>query len=287
MRRLLATLLLCGVCLPAVDYYSPDNIRRFAEHLYASGDYVRAASEFQRYLFSSSEPAPDADEITYRIALCFRLAKEYPRAIAVFEQAIRDYPQSRWCDACHLQLAYTYHLMGRFTDSQAYLTDNLPRVSGPVERLKLSQLGGLNFLSQRHWTEAIRYFDSLDAETRAHPMTVSLAEMARQGLNLPRKSRILAGLMSAVIPGSGKVYAGRKWDALASLLTIAVTAWQAYDGFHDQGLKSTKGWIYGLFGTFLYLGNIYGSVVAVKIFNQQQEKRFVNKVGFAIGVYFN
>ena len=33
------------------DYYSPENVRKFADFLYEQGDYLRAIGEYQRYLF--------------------------------------------------------------------------------------------------------------------------------------------------------------------------------------------------------------------------------------------
>jgi TM2 domain-containing membrane protein YozV len=82
---------------------------------------------------------------------------------------------------------------------------------------------------------------------------------------------MLAGTLSAIIPGTGRIYAGRLTDGLYSLLVIGTTGWQAYEGFQDDGVRSTRGWIYGAVCGFFYLGNVYGSVVAVKIHNDRLE----------------
>jgi TM2 domain-containing membrane protein YozV len=111
-------------------------------------------------------------------------------------------------------------------------------------------------------------------------------ELSFEGKNLSKKNEFLAGFMSAIVPGSGKIYAKRQKDGIISLITILVSSWQAYDGFKKDGIKSVKGWIYSTLSTFFYLGNIYGSIVAVKIHNQQVENKYFHKVELTINAYF-
>jgi TM2 domain-containing membrane protein YozV len=89
------------------------------------------------------------------------------------------------------------------------------------------------------------------------------------------KSKFQAAALSAFIPGSGKIYSGRIADGLYSLLLVGLTAWQSYDGFEDDGASSAKGWIFGVLGTAFYLGNIYGSAVAVEIYNRKIHNEFL------------
>ena len=92
------------------------------------------------------------------------------------------------------------------------------------------------------------------------------------------KSYAAAGFLSGVIPGSGKIYAKQKGAGVSSfLLTGALAAITI-----ENGLKS--GWSRwntlvagGIFSLF-YVGNIYGSIVSVKIYRQ----RFFNEVDRAI-----
>ena len=123
-------------------------------------------------------------------------------------------------------------------------------------------------------------------ETAENVLTASLRDIAIQGSRLPRKSPLLAGTLSALAPGTGRIYAGRKGDGILSLVTLAATTWQAYNGFHRNGVQSVKGWIYGSFGAFLYAGNVYGSAVAVRIFNQQSEQKLLDSAGVLVSVHF-
>ena len=64
------------------EYYSPENVLKFADFLYEQEDYLRAASEYQRYLFYQPK---DSEKIRFRIALCYRLAGKTEQAIRTFE----------------------------------------------------------------------------------------------------------------------------------------------------------------------------------------------------------
>jgi len=110
-------------------------------------------------------------------------------------------------------------------------------------------------------------------------------DFAEKGLYLERKSELLAGLSSAVIPGAGKAYCGHSTDALFSFIMVGLMGWQAYENFREDGIGSVRGWIYGTIGGVFYLGNIYGSIAAAKIYNEQQENKLLDKLKFSINVY--
>jgi len=268
------------------NYFTPENILRFAEHLYEEGDYLRAAGEFQRYLFCFNMLPPNTDLIFYKIGICYRLGNDFKKSIDYFQKIIENYPQSFYQNDSFYQIGYSYFLMGKYRESISFLNDHLPQVRLNPKRLKMQQLIGLNYIYQRQWSKATEFFYSLEENAKNNSFTASLMSFAKQGERLPRKSAFLAGLLSAVVPGAGKIYCYRATDGLFSLLTIGLTGWQAYEGFRKDGVNSVKGWIYGTISAFFYLGNIYGSVVAVNIYNQQLENKLLNKVGITINVTF-
>ncbi len=94
------------------------------------------------------------------------------------------------------------------------------------------------------------------------------------GIMLPRKSPLIAGIMSGLIPGSGRAYAHDYKDGIVSLIFVASTGYQAYRRFKDKGVKSVSGWIYGGLTLGFYIGNIYGSVSSAKMFNQKKRDEY-------------
>jgi hypothetical protein len=112
-------------------------------------------------------------------------------------------------------------------------------------------------------------------------------EIINQGLNTKYKSPFTAGVLSAIIPGTGRVYAKDTKDGIISLLFIGSTAFQSYRRFQRNGVKSVGGWIYGGISLGFYIANIYGSVKAVHRFNNNNKKLLHEKAKVVISNYYN
>lgn len=91
-----------------------------------------------------------------------------------------------------------------------------------------------------------------------------------------RKSPLLAGLMSAVVPGSGKIYAGKTGQGLITFIQNLALGLQVYEAYHRDGWKSPRFLLYGGLFTFFYVGNIWGSTLTVHI-RKQEFKDKVNE----------
>jgi TM2 domain-containing membrane protein YozV len=134
------------------------------------------------------------------------------------------------------------------------------------------------------WDEAAGFLaDTAGRDT----FTRELLNFTIEARRLPRKNPAWAGIYSAVIPGLGKLYCRRPFDALSSFTSTAILGWEAYSGFHDDGLGSVKGWIFSAIGGIFYLGNIYGSLVAADIYNEEIEDKLVNKIRFRVHANFD
>ena len=80
-----------------------------------------------------------------------------------------------------------------------------------------------------------------------------------------RKSPFLAGSMSALIPGLGKVYAGKPRQGVMAFVTSVVLGWQAVEGYQNGGVNDPRFIIFGSLFAIHYVGNIWGSAVAVSV----------------------
>ena len=254
---------------PPIDYYQPANIRKFADYLYAQGDYLRAAGEYQRYLFSQSTAF--GNDVLRRIAESYRLGGQPDRAV----QFLQTQPDS---NLVRYELGATYFLIGRYDESVRFLKESQDLFQGEDYRWKSQLLIGMNKLMQKRWERAIQHFDQFDLsgapEAVGHRVSV-YKRHAEDGRDLPSKSPLLAGFLSTALPGSGRFYVGRSNDALLTVFLLGVLGWGAYDGFSENGVSSRKGWTLGTIGGIFYLGNIYGSVVGAQRHNQQTEAAFL------------
>ena len=261
---------------PPTDYYQPENIHKFADYLYAQGDYLRAAGEYQRYLFS--QPTAMENGVLRRIAEGYRLGGQPDRAV----QFLETQPDS---SLTRYELGATYFLMKQYDESIRFLKESQNLFQGGEYRWKSQILIGMNTLMQKRWESAVQHFDQLDLnglpEIVGHRASMYKG-YAEDGADLPSKSPLLAGFLSTVLPGSGRVYIGRPNDALLTVFLLGVLGWAAYDGFAENGVSSRKGWTFGTLGGIFYLGNVYGSVVAAQTHNRRTEAAFLATIPLEI-----
>jgi len=250
------------------EYFKPKNIRSFAEYLFDDGQYLRAVGEYQRYLFATDSFPQNADSIFFKIALCYRFSENYKKSIDYFQKIASGYQQSNLLDETYLEMGVCYSLTDNFEESNKILKSHfLSELSKDVDP-RAKQLVVLNHIQKKEWNEAMEFSDDTNS------LSNQLSAFVEKGQNLPQKNRFVSGLFSAVIPGSGKYYCNRPMDGFNSFVIAGITGWQAYEGFDEDGLHSVKGWIFGVLGGIFYLGNIYGSVVAADIYNEEQETVF-------------
>lgn len=93
-----------------------------------------------------------------------------------------------------------------------------------------------------------------------------LQNITMQGQALKRKSVPLAIAMSTLLPGAGKVYAGRPAEGALAFAAVASVALPAYYGFRAYGTHSGLGWGFAGVAAILYAGNIYGSARAARLY---------------------
>jgi TM2 domain-containing membrane protein YozV len=78
--------------------------------------------------------------------------------------------------------------------------------------------------------------------------------------------------MSALIPGSGKIYLGEIGDGITAFIATSLLAFLSYDNFSHN--HNFRGWLFAGLGFFFYAGNVYGSVAAAQIYNAKVDYEY-------------
>jgi hypothetical protein len=238
------------------DLFNEDNTAGFARFLFESNQYNFAAEEYERltFLFPSNQE--------YQLALLksYRYANEYDKGIKAFQSLVSP--------GLEVQKEYAkINILDGNKFNIASLLSNLERESSFRNNLDLT-LRLISFPDNPLSLEGIKT-DKVDE---------NLLNFYYESSKINYKSSFLAGSLSTFIPGMGKVYSGRWKDGLISFLFIGTTAFQAYRGFEQKGIKSVYGWIMGSLSFCFYIGNIYGSAKAAKLYNSHQNSAYVEKV---------
>jgi TM2 domain-containing membrane protein YozV len=254
-----------------------ESVHRFADYLVAEGDYLRAAAEYRRYLFLSSanttstaeEPAlRESLQVRLRMGQCY-VCGGLPEAAREHLDAVLNAGSSSELQDLRRSAAYTigYSLMqmGDFQGAIAALS--VPLVTGDREA---AFLAAVNHALLADWPAVIDTVTPIATDAAAS----GLLELARSADSTERKRPFVAGLLSAFLPGVGKMYAGEAADGLFSLTSIGLLGGLTYLGFSQDGIRSVRGWTYGSLGALFYLGNIYGSVQSARRTNERLDEAY-------------
>ena len=82
--------------------------------------------------------------------------------------------------------------------------------------------------------------------------------------NNSNKSPLFAAGLSMIIPGSGRMYAGRFLDGLMGLWMITISGTAAYSSFQEN--KNYKGSFFSIITLLFYTGEIYGAYRTAKYY---------------------
>lgn len=255
MKRILFlmfSLLSAAVSFAQTDLYTVENSLKFGDYLYASKNFKSAAAEFERVIFMNP-----SDEMTrIKLLSSYRRAGQFDLGIKRYHDL---YPNGKADNSLlNKEVALMYVYNNQFVDFDNFRIENqLP------PKLDTTLLIGMLLLQERY-----ELAGQVLTGNDSYPELTSIVLQANQ---LPLKSPILALSMSALVPGSGKIYAGQWKDGLFSLLFTGLSAWQAYRGFHKDGVSSFYGWLYSGVSLGFYAGNLYGSYKAVSRYNYQQK----------------
>jgi hypothetical protein len=179
--------------------------------------------------------------------------------------------------------AYNEAYLGR-TDTALALLGQLPRADSVQEELRFLQSGGIALL-KREYGEYGRQrshftYSSYVFSKEEHRMNEYASKMSA----FKYKSPFLAGLYSALVPGLGKVYAGKKKQGIAAFLPVLCMAALTYEAYRKDGVKSARFIGFGSLFSIFYIGDIWGSSLAVKIKRNEFFKEYDNKILFDLHI---
>jgi tetratricopeptide (TPR) repeat protein len=221
-------------------------------------------------------------------------------------RAIAFYNQQQIDSAIHyfekVPIQHPYYIKSRFleefghTFSKRYpkadsILSNLTVVDSLHIALKNLQLAGVSLLRR----DTVR-FSAYKAQFSGKYFAFSQEEetMSRNYEMLRKhkgKSPVVAGLMSAIIPGSGKMYAGKLGQGVITLIQNAALGFQAYEAYRKDGWKSPRFFLYSGLFSFFYVGNIWGSVLTVNIrrqeFNDKIDEQILFNMQIPLRTVFN
>lgn len=256
MKKFLAillSLLLCGLA-SAQQYVSSD--ADFIDYLIGNG----MAKDAQAYL--EGTPFAASDTLQFLKGRAAYSARSLEKAEKYFETIGPDSPFFDRAVFYNAVSCVHLGLYGRAAETLSLYPD-----SGAFAELKHYELAGVALLKGD--------LETYEAESPLYNHTsFALSEGAKvfddiysRKLGFKSKSPFAAGLLSAAVPGLGKIYAGRLDEGIASFLAVGTCAAITAESWVKNGFKDWRTILFGAIGSILYIGNIYGSCVSVGLYN--------------------
>lgn len=269
-----ALILLAEMCSSQADdmewVSGPSNILSYADHLYETRDYFRATSEYKRFIHLFPDE-PRVERAGFRIGLCYQKSGNLENAIHAFRGILRKESSSEVARSVEYEIGKCYFL-GR--DYQ-----KAGQVLGELNTDRALVMAGWSMLRGGRYAEASGYF--LKAQTvrpggYLSELSSRLSRESLKGEEIPRKSPILAALVSVPLPGAGRTYCGRFGDGVFSFLIVSASYVAAYHYYDDDQDVVALGFL--AVGLFLHTGDIYGAAISARRFNAVSEEDFLKKI---------
>lgn len=250
----------------------------FIEHLINKGYYTEAI-----YLIDQNSPeytTVQQDSVNY-----FRGWAEY---------SLKNLQQST-ISLLKVGEKSTFHLKSRFFAgyNQIFLENYseartiMSQINAPADpnlSLVNLELSGIEML-QENWTKANELLQQVNPDVATlNQQVAALGQICKEQAAHRSKSPLLAGVMSGIIPGSGKIYAGKTGEGIASMIATTGFGLIAWENYRKLGIGHAKTIFFGCIFAANYVSNIYGSVISVKITENEYKDATHNQILFQLHI---
>jgi len=243
----------------------------FASSFMDRGDYGRAISEFERfiYFFPNERRVSLSRQL---IGLCYLDSGKYEDARKVFAQTFRADPDSPMAKKALFLTGETYYQEGVFHKAENIFDEVLKRYPSDSLRNKALYRLGWTRMQENRWREASDDFKKVETESPLYEKARRLSLESLKGEALPYKDPTTAGVMAAILPGLGHAYVSRYKDAVVAFLLNGLFIWATVESFHQD--HNVLGGILAFFEVGWYSGNIYSAVNVTHKWNRKVRDDF-------------
>ena len=276
-RLILLLIFITNICAQITKPlpYSSYHFLQFGYFLFKNKEYARAATELERFLFIQNKDT--FPRVHFKIGTAYYRLKAYQRARIHFKKALSLSNSLSLKDSSKLALAAIILRIQK--------KPNLYPLLPSPDSLKWDNMGlhfrfyhALAALKKEEFQKALLLLppDSIKVARNLQYGFQKIQNLAHKGIQIRKKSPITAALLSAIVPGTGKIYTGNTGDGLYSLFIVMGSTFLSYRGIQRKDNFQT--YFFGAAALFFYTGNIYGSYLSAKLFNKHTRNRLHEEI---------
>jgi hypothetical protein len=262
LYTILAVFIGCMVC---TELGFAQTKQEFAMHLIRDADYFRAISELKEIRFFSKD-LQTKNVCTYYIGYSYFRSAKYQLAIDELSNIVSSNDSNVSTEIKNKSVilnSLCYEGLKLLTYSEYELN----RIANPYDTLFSYKMTKVLLLAeQKKYAECrslVNRFAEQDKDIRHTTMYDTVLHFINRAENMPYTSPLLAGCLSAIIPGSGQIYSKHYFDGLQAFAFVSAFAYSTYATYRYEQLSGSGhlgSSILLLLTTTFHLSNIIGAV---------------------------
>ena len=240
---------------------------KLGDSFMAEREYYRAITEYKKFLFLFPGSSL-ADSVQFKMGMAYYKGDEFETAARIFVSVGERYPDSRYAPSAGYHAGLCYWRLNRLDEAAEAFTSVATRypASGDAPRALLETslvaFDRKDLSASRQWLE--RFLATYPQDQQAEKVREALTLLDRDR-ELPRKSTLVAGLLSAVAPGAGHLYAEHYGDGITSFFLNGLLIAGTVVAIQQENYAVAG--VVGVIGLPFYVGNIYGAANAANKWN--------------------
>lgn len=250
---------------------------KFIDHLVNIGDFEEALFLLDSNNCSSGQ---SNDSVNYLRGWSLYSLK---RLSTSSESLIKVTPASLFYLKSHFFAAYNNIHTGNYNAAIEILSKIIVNTEKQVS-LKNYEIAGVYLLKGN----TIKYEEMLNKTNRnlyeIYESSDKLQKISGDIKNHKNKSQVIAGVLSGIIPGSGKFYAGKRGEAISAFIATTGLGIVTWENYRKSGLSSFRTIALGTVFAFSYAANIYGSALTVRILETEYRNNVKNTILFNLHI---
>lgn len=236
---------------------------------FALENYDAAITEYKRFLFFHGDDT-QAAETYHRIGLAYRAQGLWQNAIVAMRNAMLQASTLKEKSEYQLDLAVILIAAKNYDLARLELIKVMLRNADVQQTRRSYFLQAVANIYQYRWEEARE-------ATKNYTEDEILDKLFDEAENLQQKNKLLAKVLSAVIPGTGQIYAGKWRSGINALILNGVLGYVAVDTVLEGKYIDAALWSYFIFQRY-YRGNLYRAGKAVEEFNEDSSHQAAEKI---------
>ncbi len=252
-----------------------DQLLTFANQLLGEGEYFRAITEYRRFMFTYPDD-PRKPMAHFRMGQAFYRGQSYDEALRTFGEVVQQYPDTPYGKQAWLWQGESLMQQTQYAAAEQVYTRFIKRFPTGRAASYAQYQHSWTLLYRRQWHDASVALQRIPSATPLYAAAQQLATEAQAGDSLPKKSPVLAGILSGLLPGSGQLYNGRLGDAVLAFLLNGLFIAGSIEAI-EHGEHAIAG-VLSFFEAGWYTGNVYGAVNGAHKHNRHETEVLLHQL---------